>query len=196
MKLYGLNDRGSVLNIALLIVILLSLIGLGVNRVVTLDTKIGINVKRSWSKFYEAEGVLREAAQWLEDTDKDVLVAKDVVGLYNEVHLMDAARNYDSVDLGGDVNGEIDEPEMIASLEGQIRPDNTFGNFSDTGWPASQWPDPDGYSRNFIVIDYGVAAGSSLVMNDPSRMHQFIVASRASDDRSSAIIKAGYLKRY
>jgi len=197
MKLYRLNKKGSVLNVALLIIILLSLIGLGVNRVVTLDTKIGINLKRAWNKFYEAEGVLREAAQWLEDTDKDVLAAKSVLGLYNEIHLMDTpSPNYDTDAPGEEGYEEIDEEEMVASLEGQIRPDNTYDNYSATGWVASKWPDPDGDSRNFIVVDYGVAVGSSIVMNDPSRMHQFIIASRAQDDRSSVIIKAGYLKRY
>lgn len=196
MELMGLNEKGSVLNVALLIIILLSLVGLGINRVVTLDNKIGINVKRSWSKFYEAEGVLSEAARWLEDTDQDVLEAKSVVGLYNDVHLMDLGQDYDSAGLGGNSDGAIDEGEIVNTLESPIRFDTGAGNYSLTGWPDSAWPDPQGDSRNFIVIDYGIALGSSIVMNDPSRMHQFIIASRARDVRSNVIIKAGYLKRY
>jgi hypothetical protein len=196
MKRMHLNEKGSVLNVALLIIIMLSLIGLGLNRVVTLDNKIGINVKRFWGKFYEAEGVLREAAQWLEDTDKDVLEAKALPGLYNEVHLMDVGQNYDSTLLGGNVDGEIDEDEMANALELPLRADIGAANYSATGWPDSAWLDPEGDSRNFITIDYGIALGTSLVMNDPSRMHQFIVAGRAQNTGSNTIIKAGYLKRF
>jgi len=196
MKLMHLNEKGSVLNVALLIIIMLSLIGLGLNRVVTLDNKIGINVKRFWSKFYEAEGVLREAAQWLEDTDKDVLEDKSLPGLYNEAHLMDVGQDYDSSGLGGNSDGEIDEDEMANALESPIRADTGALNYSATGWPASAWLDPEGDSRNFITIDYGIALGTSIVMNDPSRMHQFIVASRAQNAGSDTMIKAGYLKRF
>jgi hypothetical protein len=193
MRIMGLNQKGSVLNVALLILILLSLIGIGVNRIVTLDNRIGINVKRSWSKFYEAEGVVREASQWLEDKDQEVLAAKSLPGLYNEAHLMDPGENYDTLPSGGD--GEINEEEMVNSLEGTIRDDNTAPNYSE-GWPDSAWPDPQGHKRSFITVDYGITMGSSIVMNDPSHLHQFIIAGRAQDDRSDAIIKIGYLKRY
>ena len=193
MQVMRLNEKGSVLNVALLILILLSLIGIGVNRIVTLDNKIGGNVKRSWAKFYEAEGVVREATQWLEDKDKEVLEAKSLPGLYNEAHLMDLGENYDTLPSGGD--GEIDEEEMVNSLEGTIREDTGAPNYS-VGWPDSAWPDPQGHKRSFITIDYGITMGSSIVMSEPSHLHQFIVAGHAEDDRSDVIIKIGYLKRY
>jgi Tfp pilus assembly protein PilX len=188
-----LNEKGSVLNVALLILILLSLVAIGVNRLVTLDNKIGSNVKRSWAKFYEAEGVLREAAQWLEDKDKEVLEAKSEPGLYNEAHLMEAGQNYDTLPAGGD--GEINEDEMVNALESAIRADTGEANYS-VGWPDSAWPDPEGHKRSFITIDYGITMGSSIVMGEPSHLHQFIIAGRAQDDRSDVVIKAGYLKRY
>lgn len=194
MNSMRLNEKGSVLNIALLIIIMLTLVGLGISRVVTLDTKIGVNVKRVWDKFYTAEGVLHEAAQWLEDKDKDVLEAKSLPGLYNEAHLMDVGQNYDTIPTGGD--GEIDEDELVNALESPLRANPLDLNYSAGGWPDSAWPDPAGFDRSFITIDYGVALGSSLVMNDPSRKHQFVIGARARDARSNIIIKAGYLKRF
>jgi hypothetical protein len=196
MKYLLLNEKGSVLNIALLIVILLSLVGLGISRVATLDNKIGINVKRTWNRFYEAEGVLREASQWLEVIDTDVLKNKSQPGLYNESDLRDLNPNYDN-----DSNGKIDDYELVLTPDSQIMPNASYANYSADGWPESSWTVPDtppSVARPlvFTTIDYGIAKGSSVVMSNPSHLHQFVIASRYMDEIGETIIKSGYLKRF
>ena len=52
------NQRGSVINVALLILILIFLVGIGLNKISTTDIKIASNMKTEATTFYEAEAGL------------------------------------------------------------------------------------------------------------------------------------------
>ena len=52
------NQRGSVINVALLILILIFLVAIGLNKISTTDIKIADNLKTAATTFYEAEAGL------------------------------------------------------------------------------------------------------------------------------------------
>ena len=60
------NKRGSVINVALLILILIFLIGIGLNKISTTDIKIAGNMKTAATTFYEAEAGLDAASELVE----------------------------------------------------------------------------------------------------------------------------------
>jgi hypothetical protein len=60
------NERGSVINVALLILILIFLIGIGLNKISTTDIKIASNMKTEATTFYGAEAGLDGISELLE----------------------------------------------------------------------------------------------------------------------------------
>jgi hypothetical protein len=60
------NQRGSVINVALLILILIFLVGIGLNKISTTDIKIANNMKTQATTFYEAEAGLEGVSELLE----------------------------------------------------------------------------------------------------------------------------------
>ena len=60
------NRHGSVINVALLILILIFLVGIGLSRLSTTDIKIANNIKRDITTFYEADAGLDAAAEVIE----------------------------------------------------------------------------------------------------------------------------------
>ena len=60
------NQHGSVINIALLILILIFLIGIGLSKMSTTDIKIANNIKQDMTTFYEADASLEAAAELIE----------------------------------------------------------------------------------------------------------------------------------
>ena len=60
------NQHGSVINVALLILILIFLIGIGLSKMSTTDIKIANNIKQDMTTFYEADASLEAAAEMIE----------------------------------------------------------------------------------------------------------------------------------
>ena len=60
------NQHGSVINVALLILILIFLIGIGLSKMSTTDIKIANNIKQDMATFYEADASLEAAAEMIE----------------------------------------------------------------------------------------------------------------------------------
>ena len=60
------NQHGSVINVALLILILIFLIGIGLNKISTTDIKIAGNMKTNTTTFYEADAGLDAASELVE----------------------------------------------------------------------------------------------------------------------------------
>lgn len=61
-----LNRNGSVINVALLILILIFLVGIGLSKISTTDVKIASNLKTKTTTFYEAETGLKDAGEMIE----------------------------------------------------------------------------------------------------------------------------------
>ena len=66
LKQVFFNQHGSVINVALLILILIFLIGIGLSNISTTDIKIANNIKQSMTTFYEADAGLDAAGEMIE----------------------------------------------------------------------------------------------------------------------------------
>ena len=60
------NQHGSVINVALLMLILIFLIGIGLSKMSTTDIKIANNIKQDMATFYETDASLEAAAEMIE----------------------------------------------------------------------------------------------------------------------------------
>ena len=60
------NQKGSVINVALLILILIFLVGIGLSKMSTTDIKIANNIKQEMTTFYEADAGLDAAGEMIE----------------------------------------------------------------------------------------------------------------------------------
>ena len=60
------NQHGSVINVALLILILIFLIGIGLSKMSTTDIKISSNIKQDMTTFYETDAGLEAASEMIE----------------------------------------------------------------------------------------------------------------------------------
>jgi len=60
------NQHGSVINVALLILILIFLIGIGLSKMSTTDIKIANNIKQDMTTFYEADASLEATGELIE----------------------------------------------------------------------------------------------------------------------------------
>lgn len=60
------NQHGSVINVALLILMLIFLIGIGLSKMSTTDIKIANNIKQDMTTFYEADASLEATGELIE----------------------------------------------------------------------------------------------------------------------------------
>ena len=60
------NQHGSVINVALLILILIFLIGIGLSKMSTTDIRIANNIKQDMATFYETDAGLEAAGEMIE----------------------------------------------------------------------------------------------------------------------------------
>jgi len=101
------NQHGSVINVALLILILIFLIGIGLSRMSTTDIKIANNIKRDMITFYEADAGLDAAGEMIEqniacmtgfnDTPPGtdgLPIGREIISGYFYVQNLDFAQNF------------------------------------------------------------------------------------------------------
>lgn len=165
------NEEGSVIVIALLILVLLTIIGIsGTNTTVT---ELGIVRNEAIYKqnFFRAEAAAVNAAQLLEDEDNATLLRDLPYGPFGKEWL----RN--------DFN-DLPDPVNIAS----------DANWDDGIDFSEQAID---FDNRFLAFYQGVASGSTLGM-DGSTLHDFSIFGRSQKDGvgGAAIIEMGYRKRY
>jgi hypothetical protein len=126
------NQHGSVINVALLILILIFLIGIGLSRMSTTDIKIANNIKQDMTTFYGADAGLDAASEMIEQniacitgfddtpTGTDSLpTGEEIIGGYFYVKDLDFSQNFRSMayrpreteDIDGD--GILDPSEDV-----------------------------------------------------------------------------------
>jgi hypothetical protein len=104
------NQHGSVINVALLILILIFLIGIGLSRMSTTDIKIANNIKQDTTTFYGADAGLDVAGEMIEQnlacitgfddtpTGTDGLpTGEEIIGGYFYVKDLDFGQNFRQV---------------------------------------------------------------------------------------------------
>lgn len=192
------NEDGSVIIIALLMVILLSIVVIAGTRTSAIEVMIAANKKAGERVFYLAESMASQAGRVLENQkDADPSVLKDPLGW----------------DAGGLVK------------ENQVR--NTAGNVIDVtateGWeggavydwvptatvPVQTWPnmaawgdaDGDGVSDNpraatdafeYLIVDKGIATDGSLNSSNSSQLRQYNIRGRVQNGSVNEEVAMGY----
>ncbi len=114
------NENGSVIIIAVVMLVLITIMGLSVTRLSDVDTQIAKNEREYVESFYVADSAWREAVQWL-DTRAQVpaLVNKELFlagepGDYRDEHILNV-RNYgDGEDGSYNVNTTTNYPNGAA----------------------------------------------------------------------------------
>jgi hypothetical protein len=111
------NQHGSVINVALLILILIFLVGIGLSKISSTDIKIANNMKQEMATFYEADAGLDAAGAMIEQNiacitgfDDPDNSTDEIIGGYFFVKDLDFSHNIrreaykprDTEDLNGD----------------------------------------------------------------------------------------------
>lgn len=170
------NEEGSVIVIALLILVLLTIIGIsGTNTTVT---ELGIVRNEAIYKqnFFRAEAAAVNAAQLLEDEDNAMLLRDLPYGRGIKQWL----RN--------------DFNDLLDPGSGNIASDANWKDEDDSTDFSEEAIDLD---NRFLAFHQGVASGSTLGM-DGSTLHDFSIFGRSQTNgvAGASIIEMGYRKRY
>ena len=80
-----LNQHGSVINVALLILIMIFLIGIGLSKMSTTDIKIANNIKQDTTTFYETDASLEATGELIEQNLACIVGFKDTDGDTDEI---------------------------------------------------------------------------------------------------------------
>ncbi|BCS95262.1 hypothetical protein DSLASN_08940 [Desulfoluna limicola] len=159
------NQQGSVLLIALIILLLVSLLGLRTLSMTSTELKISGNDRNYTQNFYRAEAAAKEAAYFLETSDDPSPSNTDLPWLS------------DGSDSGSSFDPETDS-WVTSGTDANARTSKFYG---------------DGQSR-ISAVRLGVAPGSSLDMSR-ERKWEYIVYGRSELSSGQVDIAAGYLKK-
>ena len=160
------DEKGSVLIVALLMIVFLSLLGIASTTTSTVEVQIAGNDRNYKQNLYRAEAAAMEAAQRLDnETDTLVLENKSHIWLHDN-DMMTVVNNWDFDNVGGDDNSE--------TVNAGIDPDST---------------------THFSVVDMGIAPGSSLSMGD-TNLHEFAIYGLTQTSSGETLVEIGFRKRF
>lgn len=192
------NEGGSIIVIALLLLLLLSIVVVAGSRTSAVEVMIAANRKASERVFYLADSLAKQAAQIIENQkDIDVTVLKDPAGwaaggLDKDGNVVDSAGNViDTTDTNGWEGGVAYDwvPPLGAAAQ---------------AWPnLAAWGDADGdgVSDNpregtdvfeYLIVDKGLAAGTSIVTGNSSSVREYNIRGRVQSGASSDEVSIGY----
>ncbi len=176
------NENGSVMNVALLILLLLSLIVFASRQASTVDVKISSNKKNYERNFYIAEALGSQAVRILENVRvndeedlKDDTRAGWPAGLVRQVNLADGI--------------SITEADWTRAPAPEISVTDNWPNV--VGWVGGG---KTGTAR-YLAVDEGVVEGGSLSVAG-SRTYRYNVRGRAQSDNGDVEISLGYKIRF
>ena len=193
------NQRGSVINVALLILVLIFLIGIGLNKISTTDIKIASNIKTATTTFYGAEAGLEGVSELLEQNIACPTGFADdnTDGLPNEWEVLEGVfmvtntkfwRNEE--DDTGDPDGfpDPDSPGAIGTIvaympadyEGDQEPDRPHINFSIGGDTRFSVGSAIQMAAGYEGLGKGAGAGGASIIYN-------IWAKRYGEDNSEAL---------
>jgi hypothetical protein len=153
-----INEDGSIMVIALIILVLLTLLGISATTTSTIEVQIAGNDRICKQNFYLAEGAAMVALQTLEDAAVGDLRPATTTFSWlatSAVNMSDPATMLAYDNLG---------PDNLGTLPG-IDPNARYG-----------------------VVSQGIAPGSSLDMTAPSQLYEFAVYGLYSGNGQSHIV--------
>ncbi len=166
------NQEGSVLVVALILLVLLTVIGISASRNTEIETMIAGNERINKQNFYIAEGAAMRAAQLMENNDFKTTPLSWV---------MDQQHRNSS--------GDLLPAASYSDLEDHIHEDE---NWADEF--SRSYPDLDGDAR-YLSISLGVVQGGSLDMSK-SKVYEFEIFGRSDYRGGKGLVALGYRKAY
>lgn len=166
------NERGSVIVVAMIVLVLLSLIGISSTDNSMVESQIVRSEGLYRQNFYKTEGAIVELAQFMESNDISSPAAHDWLTDSAAAPDMTDAANWD---LDGSVTGSINT--------------QTSNNMDAN----------DGNNLTMqAAVANGVAPGSSLDMTGGSSLYDYMVYGLfdSSTNQGRKLIAAGYRKRF
>lgn len=180
------NEDGSVIIVALVVLMLLTMIGTSATNTSTLEIQVAGNERNYKRNFFKTEAAAMYSAQRIENS-----------GAYDDAFIQPSGFQYDEdafkVDQDPTNGATVDPP-------GRDNPTTSPDNFSNIGsWKDLEDEEGSAYADSFyMAVHIGVAAGASLDMTATSQLHAFSVYGQLYDNnkRERMIIETGYGKRY
>lgn len=180
------NERGSIIVVALLMIMLLTITIVGGSRISGTEIKIASNKKTNDRSFYLAEGLISHAVATLESTTPMVL--SDSTRKTWPTLLVDKVTDTAGVvypGIGGWTGGET--YDWVAPAASQTWPNTTA------------WQDGNPRAAtdvfDYLLVHQGVDPKSGLGL-DGSRVYQYNVRSRVRSGNGETEISIGYRKRF
>ena len=163
---FPMDEKGSILIIALVMLAFLTLLGISVTNTSTIEVQIAGNERFHKQNFYRAEAAAMEAAQRLQnESDKQTLINRTATWLHDSNTMTDLS-NWDHDDAGLNDNAE--------TADASIDPDNT---------------------TYFSVVDLGIITGASLAMGG-TNVHDYAILGLCDRTDGQAMVEIGYRKRF
>ena len=169
------KEDGSVLIIALMMLVLLTLLGITATRTSTTEVQIATNDKFYKQNLCVADGTVMECVQTLENAGPQV---KEMIST-RTVWIMD---DVDGDDIGLCVSG--------VTVSGVMT--NTAAR-ENTNWPVACSEVSLDPNSQFMAFYGGVVSGSSLDMTKPT-IHGFSVFGRSQRNNGRVVVGVGYRK--
>lgn len=169
------NQQGSVMALALMVMVTLTIVGLTAVNDTVVESSIARNHAIYRMSLYRAEAAVRQAVQIMEDYTEDAAVTDELMmtsGTWVKHYINFDFHDVEVGDFRGD-DGAVDYGDFLPCA------------VNDAG---------------YLVRYEGIASGSSLDMTDVTSLYQFSVYGRGvgpmKNDATESIIKVGYRMRY
>jgi hypothetical protein len=185
-------ERGSVLVIALIMIVLLTIIGISASKTSEIEIMIAGNERIAKENLYLAEGAVRRAAQVLDNTD---LEDNPPAWLYKEIDPNDKSKKeYEDIATGGLLLPASDQSNHAGSyglldVEALIHEDLNWTDALSYQFPGM------GTDTRCLAIRKGRAPKSSA-KSTVSNAWDFAVYGRSQHRNGLGLLVVGYRKAY
>jgi hypothetical protein len=186
------RERGSVLVIALIMIVLLTIIGISASKTSEIEIMIAGNERIAKENLYLAEGAVRRAVQVLDNTN---LEDNPPAWLYKEIDPDDDSKTeYEDIATGGLLLPASDQSNHAGSyglldVEALIHEDLNWTDALSYQFPGM------GTDTRCLAIKKGVSPKTSLNPTDPIS-YDFAVYGRSQHKNGLGLLVVGYRKAY
>jgi len=187
------DENGFILVVSMLILAALSIIGLAGTNTTSLELQIAGNERRVRRLFYEAESATFAVAQKIEKNEIDKLtkIEIDKIPLYEETDRGTRTRNEKKKELKkacADLKvKDWSSTTALASVYPALSQQQLQQALTDVSDLLS--------TPSVLVLDMGIADGSSLSMSDETNVHEYYLLGQAASGNAEEKIGIGYKKR-
>ena len=175
------NQHGSVMALALMVMVTLTIVGLTAVNDTVVESSIARNHAIYRMSLYLAEAAVRQAVQIMEDYTDDPAVTDELMEVSGSW-----VKHFSNFVFSHDLSGS---PPGLDWVNMEFR-DGNYGGFL----PCAV------NNAGYLVRYEGIAEGSSLDMTDATSLYQFSVYGRGvgpmQNDLTETIVKVGYRMRY